>query len=97
MFLLAGKEEGGMPSSPVTATAQQPAVSAGPLTGSQKRKARKHSISRLVASSGGLQSMIVTIITGRREDEEEVLSRGANSVHPPPICESIQRWANHSQ
>ena len=26
-----------------------------------------------------------------------VLLRGANSVRPPPICESIRRWANHSQ
>ena len=25
------------------------------------------------------------------------LPRGANSARPPPICESIRRWANHSQ
>ena len=25
------------------------------------------------------------------------VSKGANSVRPPPICKSIRRWANHSQ
>ena len=33
----------------------------------------------------------------RVTNEEVSRRRGANSVRPPPICESIRRWANHFQ